>query len=123
MDMKVTTINTARDTLWTTVCRFDDLIENIGRCALVKSKQIALFRLSDTEEIFAIDNFDPFSNANVLSRGVVGDIKGSIVVASPIYKHHFDLSNGQCLEDEAVQLTTYATRIVAGAVQVAVNKD
>jgi precorrin-3B methylase len=28
---------------------------------------------------------DPFSGANVLSRGIAGDLKGELVVASPVY--------------------------------------
>ena len=119
MDMKVNSKSEVIDDCWTTVCQLDDLLEDIGQCALVNNKQVALFRLSGIEEIFAIDNFDPFSNANVISRGVVGDLNGAIVVASPIYKQHFNLANGQCLEEASVKLSTYSTRVVAGAVQVA----
>ena len=123
MDMRVKTAGATTDEGWVTACRLEDLIENMGCCALVKERQIALFLLSKSEEIFAIDNFDPFSQSNVLSRGVVGDLSGSLVVASPIYKQHFNLASGQCLEDESVKLTTYATRIVDGVVQVAVNRN
>ena len=121
MDMKVNSSSDVVDTCWTTVCQLDDLLENIGQCALVNNKQVALFRLSGIEEIYAIDNFDPFSNANVISRGMVGDLNGAIVVASPIYKQHFNLANGQCLEDTSVKLCTYSTRVVNGAVQVAIK--
>jgi NAD(P)H-dependent nitrite reductase small subunit len=106
------------DTEFMAVCQIDDLLDNLGQCALVKGKQIALFKVSDSEKIYAIDNHDPFSDANVLSRGVVGDLQGKLVVASPIYKQHFDLETGQCLEDENVVLDTYATRVVAGVVEI-----
>jgi nitrite reductase (NADH) large subunit len=36
--------------------------------------------------VFAINNYDPFSHINVLSRGLIGDIKGVFMVLSPIYK-------------------------------------
>ena len=104
---------------WEDVCRAEDVIENIGICALVDDRQIAIIRLSGSHELYAIDNHDPFSGANVLARGVVGDLKGQPVVASPIYKQHFNLETGQCLEDASVQLTTYPVRVVNGFIQVA----
>jgi len=104
--------------IWQDVCKLDDLIDNIGICALVGNEQVAVFRLSGSEEIHAISNYDPFSDANVLSRGVVGDIKGQPVVASPIYKQHFNLATGQCLEDASVMLKVYAVRVTEGMVQV-----
>jgi nitrite reductase (NADH) small subunit len=66
-------------------------------CSLPKSKQ----------QVFAISNWDPIGKANVLSRGIVGDLKGKFVVASPLYKQHFDLTSGDCLEDESVSVKTY----------------
>ncbi|MDH4573957.1 nitrite reductase (NAD(P)H) small subunit family protein [Salinicola acroporae] len=50
-------------------------------------------------ELYAVDNHDPFSGANVIGRGIVGDLNGELVVASPIYKQHFRLRDGLCLED------------------------
>ena len=85
----------------------------------MNDKQIAVFRLSNSEKLFAIDNYDPFSKANVLSRGVVGDLKNQLVVASPIYKQHFNLDTGQCLEDESVRIPVYGVRILNGIVQIA----
>ena len=104
---------------WVEVYKFDDLVDNVGVCALVNDKQIAIFRLSGSDKIYAIDNHDPFSKANVLSRGVVGDLKGQLVVASPIYKQHFSLETGQCLEDESVCIPVYDVRVVDGMVLVA----
>jgi nitrite reductase (NADH) small subunit len=104
---------------WVDVCQFDDLVDNVGICALVNDKQVAIFRLSGSEKLYAIDNHDPFSGANILSRGVVGDLKGQLVVASPIYKQHFNLETGQCLEDESVCLPVYDIRVVDGNIQIA----
>ena len=103
---------------WLEVCQLDQVLPDSGVCALVNEKQVAIFRLGEGEELYAVDNHDPFSKANVLSRGLVGDIKGEIVVASPVYKQHFVLNSGQCLEDESVQLETYPVKVVNGAVQV-----
>ncbi len=103
---------------WQTVCQIDDLVDNLGVCALINNKQIAIFRLSGSDELYAVDNYDPFSNANVLSRGMCGDLRGQAVVASPIYKHHFNLKTGHCLEDDSVKIPVYPVRVVDSNVQV-----
>jgi nitrite reductase (NADH) small subunit len=92
------------------VCRLGDIVSNTGVCALVNGRQVAVFRLDD-DSVYAIDNYDPFSRANVLSRGIVGDLKGEVVVASPVYKQHFSLKSGQCLEDPGVRVPVYAVRL------------
>ncbi|MBL4607053.1 MAG: nitrite reductase small subunit NirD [Pseudomonadales bacterium] len=103
---------------WLEVCQLEQVLPDSGVCALVNEKQVAIFRLGESEELYAIDNYDPFSKANVLSRGLLGDIKGEIVVAAPVYKQHFVLSTGKCLEDESVQLGTYPVKVENGAIQV-----
>ena len=105
-------------TAWTPVCSLDALIPDVGVRALVGEDQVALFRLSGSGEVFAIDAFDPFSKAPVLSRGIVGDLNGQLVVASPIFKQHFNLETGACLEDESVTVDTFPTRVVDGWVEV-----
>ena len=95
---------------WVAVCRLDDIVPNTGVCALVGERQVAVFRLDD-DSVHALSNYDPFSRANVLSRGIVGDLKGELVVASPVYKQHFSLVSGQCLEDPAVRVTVYSARL------------
>ena len=94
----------------TPVCRLDDIVPYTGVCALVDGRQIAVFRLGD-DTLYAIDNYDPFSRANVLSRGIVGDQKGEVVVASPVYKQHFSLTSGQCLEDPTVSISVFRVRL------------
>ena len=105
---------------WVVVCAVDDIIDGVGVCALIGGRQVAVFRLLDGGLYYAIDNHDPFSAANVLSRGVVGDLKGQPVVASPIYKQHFNLQTGQCLEDESVSLDIFEVRVVDGMLQILV---
>jgi len=87
------------------ICQVQDLVANSGVCARVhlkgQPKQVALFYLPNTDrKIFALDNWDPLGEANVLSRGIVGDINAELVVASPLYKQHFSLETGKCLEDD-----------------------
>ena len=103
---------------WTTVCALDALVPDVGARARLGDAQVAVFRLSGCDGVFAIDAFDPFSNAPVLSRGIVGDLRGELVVASPVYKQHFNLRTGKCLEDATVAVRTFATRVLDGQVQV-----
>lgn len=90
------------------LCSIEDLIPNAGVCALHDDKQIAIFYLPNTEEkVFAIDNYDPFGKANVLSKGIIGNVGEQTVVASPLYKQHFDLRSGTCIENDSVILAHY----------------
>jgi len=105
---------------WQTVCRLDDLVANSGVCALVDGQQVAIFYLPGTQpQVFALANRDPIGKANVMSRGIVGDLQGRIVVASPLYKQHYDLATGVCLEDEQVHLDTYTVQLQGDDVLVA----
>ena len=90
---------------------------NTGVCALVGGRQVAVFRLDD-DSVYALSNHDPFSRANVLSRGIVGDLKGEVVVASPVYKQHFSLATGQCLEDPDVRVPVFPVRLDGDTVMV-----
>ena len=107
------------DSNWESVCNLEDIVPNTGVCALIGDKQVAIFRVQTAEdEVFAVSNYDPFSNANVLSRGLVCDLEGKVTVASPLYKQHFDLATGECMEDTEVKLTTYATRVSNNVIEV-----
>jgi NAD(P)H-dependent nitrite reductase large subunit/NAD(P)H-dependent nitrite reductase small subunit len=101
---------------WTPVCDIDDLWPNIGVCARVNGRQIAIFHIG--EILYALDNYDPASGANVVSRGIVGDVKGEPVIASPLYKHHYSLVTGRCLEDPAKSVNVYPVRVLDGRVWV-----
>ncbi|HEX2623469.1 MAG TPA: nitrite reductase small subunit NirD [Phototrophicaceae bacterium] len=107
-------------TEWKSVCCIDDIMPYSGVATLIQNEQVAIFRAGSDTEVFAISNYDPFSDAYVLSRGLVGDRKGTLKVASPIYKHNFDLKTGQCLDDPEVKLPTFPVRVVDGLVQVGV---
>jgi nitrite reductase (NADH) small subunit len=101
---------------WITVCPLSRIIPNTGVCALVGDQQVAIFRVG--EAVYGIANYDPFSQAYVISRGIVGDRQGVPKVASPIYKQNFNLLTGECFDDETVRLTVFPVRVVEGQVQV-----
>jgi nitrite reductase (NADH) small subunit len=105
---------------WTAVCALDDIVPDTGVCALLGGEQVAVFRVGEgMPRLFAIENYDPNSHAAVLSRGLVGSVGERVVVASPIYKHHFDLSTGECLEAPQHSVASFPVRVADGKVWVA----
>ena len=98
---------------WTSVCVLSDILPGGGVCALVSGQQVAVFRVAG--RVFALSNFDPFTRANVLSRGLTGSYTAAgeerYKVASPLLKHTFDLETGICLTDETVSISAYAVRL------------
>ncbi|HET9474456.1 MAG TPA: nitrite reductase small subunit NirD, partial [Steroidobacteraceae bacterium] len=106
--------------VWNDVCALEDLVEGTGVAALVGGRQIALFQVHG--RVYALDNFDPASRANVLSRGLTGNLQGERVVASPIYKHHFALTSGRCIEDPTFNVSAYPARVIEGRVEVQVPR-
>ena len=102
---------------WVAVCRLDDLVVDRGACVLVDGRQVAVFRVGD-DRLFAISNYDPFSGAYVLSRGIVGSRGDVPKVASPMYKQSFDLATGFCLDDPAVRVEVFEARHRDGLVEV-----
>jgi len=77
---------------------------------------VAVFRVRDA--IHAIGNLDPASGAQVLARGIVGDAGGEPVVASPMYKQHFSLIDGRCLEEPQWSVPVHEARMLDGEVLV-----
>jgi len=104
---------------WIDLCALEDITPDTGVAALVGGRQIALVRVGDGDDVYALGNFDPFSGAFVIARGIVGDRQGVPKIASPIYKQSFDLRTGQCLDDPAVRLPSYPVRVEGGRIAVA----
>jgi nitrite reductase (NADH) small subunit len=102
---------------WTAVCPLDRLQPERGVAALVDGEPVAVFRTHD-DRLFALHNVDPFSGASVLARGIVGDLDGRPVVASPLHKQHFVLETGTAVEDGTVRVATYRVRTVDGTVEI-----
>jgi nitrite reductase (NADH) large subunit len=99
---------------WHSICGIEDLAPDSGCAALVEGRQIAVFRVGAA--VYALDNFDPNSGANVLARGIVGDVSGEPVVASPVYKQHYSLATGRCLEDRERSVRAWPARILDGQI-------
>ena len=106
-------VDTEKET-GTMICRLDQIDREGGVTALVDGQAVAVFRTYD-DQVFALSNFDPFSKASVLSRGIVGTktVGDEEVpfVASPMHKQPFDLRTGRCLDDASVSVPTYPVRV------------
>lgn len=108
----------APDLDWLDACALADIPVGCGVAVLLRGRQIALIRPGEGEAVFALSNYDPFSEAFVIARGIVGDAAGRLKIASPIYKQSFDLETGVCLDDGAVRLPIYPVRVRDGRVEV-----
>jgi len=116
--MKMTILKDMNELNWYEVCNLDEITPNTGVAALIEDQQIAIFRVGQEQRVYALSNQDPFSLANVMARGILGDLQGERVVASPIYKQHFSLVTGRCLEEQNQKLLVFPTRIENGKVLV-----
>lgn len=129
----MTTATAAATTMtqtWQALCHRADLVPFSGVAAWLETAegpaQVALFYIpcgpntpqpdgpntsrlaGQAPELYALDHHDPIANANVIARGIIGDLAGEPVVASPLYKHHYRLADGQCLENPGLRLRTWA---------------
>lgn len=110
--------------VWRAVCTREDLVLNSGVVALVGTAQVALFYVASVggaAQLFAVDNRDPVTGVNVIGRGLVGSLGGDLVIASPLYKQHYRLKDGTCLEDAALRLRTWPVRLVGDVVEIDVG--
>ncbi len=105
------TSSTPRPGWWRMVCHRVDLVPDSGIVAWWNGVQVALFYLPAEGRVYAVENRDPRSGANVIGRGIVGHVDGALVVAAPLYKQHFRLEDGCCLEDPQLRLRTWAARV------------
>lgn len=105
---------------WTPVCPLSALDPERGVAALVDGQQVALFLLDDGR-VLGVGNHDPFSGANVISRGIVGTRGDAATVTSPMHKQSWDLATGACLDaggGDPVDLPTFAVEVRDGVVHV-----
>ncbi|RKT04615.1 nitrite reductase (NADH) small subunit [Streptomyces sp. 3211.6] len=98
---------------WLTVCELSSLTPGRGVAALLPDGNQAAVFVDRAGRPYAIGNQDPFTGAQVLSRGLVGWSAGRPFVASPLLKQRFDLESGRCLDDEEVAVRTYPVRTAA----------
>ncbi|MEV6653834.1 nitrite reductase small subunit NirD [Streptomyces sp. NPDC051219] len=100
---------------WFTVCELSALTPGRGVAALLPDGSQAAVFLDRSGRAHAIANRDPFTGAQVLSRGLLGSRDGRPFVASPLLKQRFDLESGRCLDDESLSVQVFTCRRAAAA--------
>lgn len=104
---------------WVELCDLSAIPANAGMAARLANRQIALFHLPEhPQQVFALSNHEPDSDANVLARGLVGDVKGEPVVISPLYKQRFRLHDGRSVDDAQLALSVWPVKVENGRVWV-----
>ncbi|HLV62465.1 nitrite reductase small subunit NirD [Galbibacter sp.] len=88
-----------------------DFPVNSGACVKYKSKQIAVYNFKKGNQWYACQNLCPHKMEMVLSRGMIGDLRGIPKVACPLHKKTFSLENGESLCGDHLKLATYPVKI------------
>ncbi|MDU2378291.1 MAG: nitrite reductase large subunit NirB [Enterobacter cloacae] len=107
---------TVENKRWQEICGLDEIPEQAGIGARLGRKPIALFRFG--KSVYALDDQEPGSDANVLSRGILGDAAGEPVVISPLYKQRIRLRDGCQVDNGEPAVRAWPVKIENGKVWV-----
>lgn len=113
-----TTISENEATHWFKVAAVEDIPLNGGACIKYKNKQIAVFHFARRDKWYACQNLCPHKMEMVLSRGMIGDEKGTPKVACPLHKHSFSLETGENLTGDLPAIALFPVKISAGFVYI-----
>lgn len=101
---------------WQAICGLEEIPEQAGIGARIGEQQIALFRCGHS--VYALDDLEPGSEANVLSRGLIGDAAGEPIVISPLYKQRIRLRDGRAPDNGEPLVRAWPVKIEGGKVWV-----
>ncbi|CDF78357.1 nitrite reductase [NAD(P)H] large subunit [Formosa agariphila KMM 3901] len=82
-----------------------------GACVKYKDLQIAVFNFSRLNTWYACQNLSPEKQEMVLSRGMLGDQKGTPKIACPLHKKTFSLETGENLNGDLNPIAIYPVKI------------
>jgi len=106
---KTTSIDNVK--VWFEAANVSDFPLDGGACIKYKGKQIAVFNFERIGKWYACQNLCPHKMEMVLSRGMIGDDKGTPKVACPLHKKTFSLENGKNLNGDIDAIATYPVKI------------
>ncbi len=118
----MTQTNTARalEPRWQPLCSLADLVPQSGVVALHEGEQVALFYLPETaQKVFAVGNRVPKSGANVIGRGIVGQLGADLGDRLAAVQAALRLADGGCLEYPEQALPTWTVRLNGERVEIA----
>jgi nitrite reductase (NADH) large subunit len=96
---------------WVHVGKVWDFPQDGGAAIKYGGTQIAVFNFTSRGEWYACQNMCPHRREFVLSRGIVGDHKGTPKVACPLHKKTYSLESGQCLTGESYSVQVFPVKI------------
>lgn len=96
---------------WFHVGKTSDFPADGGGCVKHGKKQIAVFNFSRRSKWYACQNLCPHKLEMVLSRGMIGDAKGTPKVACPLHKKTFSLEDGSNLNGDDYKIAVYPVKI------------
>lgn len=97
--------------VWFKAAKTEDFPIDGGACIKYKDKQIAVFNFTREKKWYACQNICPHKMEMVLSRGMIGDHKGTPKVACPLHKKTFSLENGENLNGDIDPIAVYPVKI------------
>ncbi|MCB4807104.1 nitrite reductase small subunit NirD [Tamlana sp. 62-3] len=97
--------------VWFKAASVNDFPKDGGACVKYKDLQIAVFNFARLNTWFATQNLSPEKEEMVLSRGMIGDHKGTPMVACPLHKKLFSLVDGTNLNGDLDPIATYPIKI------------
>lgn len=100
---------------WINICDETSLPQGSGVAAWVGGNAVAIFNLGK-DGLFALDNIDPASGVSLLARGLICEMEGELCVASPLYKQHYNLVTGVCIEDTNLVASPFEVKTEQGKV-------
>jgi nitrite reductase (NADH) large subunit len=96
---------------WVKVGNVSDFPHNGGATIKYGKVQIAVFNFTSQGEWYACQQMCPHKKAFVLSRGIIGDMKGTPKVACPLHKKNFSLVSGECLTGGDYSVQTFPAKV------------
>ncbi|CAM3429300.1 nitrite reductase small subunit NirD [Zobellia roscoffensis] len=115
---KYKTVKPEDVTVWFKAAPITVFPKDGGACVKYKDLQIAVFNFERLNTWYACQNLSPEKQEMVLSRGMIGDHKGTPMVACPLHKKIFSLENGENLNGDLEAIATYPIKIESDFVYV-----
>lgn len=92
--------------------------QNAGTFVAAAGRELAVFRLADSERVMVTDNSCPHSSGNLSGGALDGE-----VVTCPWHQWKFDVSSGACVHSTQVRLRTYPSVVREGVVWVDLSRE